>query len=220
MVSDNSRSWSVLGQNTDMFTDGSRTRIVCGHGQAAVSVADRTLQDAFQPFREHCVGNCVDDLPDAVRSVNRTPTWTLRVRQTNCFADSSGNCPDASRLLRQLLCGHLSALHEMLPGNCSDTARKLPSHCSCDLPDIPWTRTGRGLVVDWSWTGCGGGHSAGHSPASARTLSVRCLDAGRMIPGYCPDSSPDAARMIQRTIRRTSYRMLRGHCATCHLTFM
>lgn len=150
MVSDKSRSWPVWGLNTDVFTDGSRTRIARGHGHTAVAVADwtrlwpvgRTLPDAFQPLHEHCTGNCVDDSPDAVRSINWTPTWTLRVRQMNCFADSSGNCPDVSRLLRQLLCGHSPVLREMLPGNCSDTARKLPGHCSCDSPDV--ARTFRG----------------------------------------------------------------------------
>ena len=120
-----------LGPNTNVFADGSRTRIVRGHEQYEVAVADwtrlrpvgRTLRAVFQPLHEHCLGNCVDDSPDAVRSVNWTPTWTLRVRQTNCFVDSSGNCRDASRLLRQLVCGHSPVLREMFPGNCSDTAR-------------------------------------------------------------------------------------------------
>lgn len=125
-----------------MFTDGSRTRIVRGHGQAAVAVVDRTrlrpvdrtLQDAFQPLREHCAGNCADDSPDVVRSVNWTPTWTLRVRQTNCFADFSNNCSDTARLL---------------PGECPDDSsdvgrmlrRMLRGHCA----DTDWPRTGHGL---------------------------------------------------------------------------
>jgi hypothetical protein len=38
-------------------------------------------------------------------------------------------------------------------------------------------------------------------------------DTSRQLPGNCPDDSPDAARMIQRTLRRTPRRMLRGNCA-------
>jgi hypothetical protein len=49
--------------------------------------------------------------------------WMLRVRQANCYADLSDDCPDASWLLRQPLRGHLAALREMFPGDCSDTAR-------------------------------------------------------------------------------------------------
>lgn len=86
--------------------------------------------------------------------------------------------------------------------------------------DAARTLRGHGLAADWSWTGCGGGHRAGHSPALARTLSVHCPDAGRIISGYCPDTSPEDTRIIRRTLRRTSCRMMRGHCAVCGLTFM
>jgi len=84
----------------------------------------------------------------------------LRVCQANCYADFSGNRPDASWLLRQPQRGHLPALREMFPGNCSDT--------------------------------------------------------DRLLPGECPDDSSDVAQML----RRISRLMLRGHCATCCLTFM
>jgi len=46
----------------------------------------------------------------------------LRVRQANCYADFSGNCPAASWLLRQPLHGHLPALRKMFPGNCPANA--------------------------------------------------------------------------------------------------
>lgn len=156
MDSDKSWSWSVWGLNTDIFADRLRTRIVLGHGQAAVAVVDRTrlrpvrrtAQEVFQPLHEHCVRNCVDDSPIAVRSVNWTPTWTLRVRQTNCFADSSGNCPDASRLLRQPLCGHSPVLREMISGNRSDTARLLPGDRPDDSSDVGWMLRGHSAGTD------------------------------------------------------------------------
>lgn len=118
MVTDKSRSWPVQGLNTDMFADGSRTRIVLGQGQAAVMVADwtslrtvgRTSQGVFQPFHETCVGMCMDDSRAALWSVDWMQTWTLRARQVNCFADFSGNYPDAFRLLLLPLCGRLPVL--------------------------------------------------------------------------------------------------------------
>lgn len=185
-----SRTGRVCGRGPDATVDCARKRIEHGLGQIAVVVADwtmlrpvgRTLRTVFQPLREHCAGNCVDDSPDAVRSINWTPTWTLRVRQMNCFADSSGNCPDVSRLLRQLLCGHSPVLREMLPGNCSDTARKLPGHCSCDSPDVAQMLRGHSVDTDWPRTGHGldaatdivpaiRQHRLGRYPSIARMLA-------------------------------------------------
>lgn len=172
---------------------------------------------------DHCLGNRADDSSDAARSVNWTPTgrcasskrtasWTS-VAIPGCFPAA------APTFVRTFL-----VLREMFPGNCSDIARKLSGDCPHDSADVARTRTGCGhgcgLTADWSWTGCGCGHRARHSPASARTLSVHCPDAGRIIPGYCLDNSPDDARMTRWTIHRTSCRMMRGHCATCCLTFM
>lgn len=125
--------------------------------------------------------------------INWTQTWTLRVCQMNCFADSSGNCPDASRLLRQPPCAHSPVLREMFPGNCSDTARLLPGDCPDDSSGAGRMLRGHSVDADWSWTGCGCGHRAGHSPASAWPLSVHA---------------------------RTFHRMMYGHCATCCLTHM
>lgn len=111
-------SWTACSQQKFQESDWTRLRTVRGHGQTAVVVADwtrlrpvgRTLRDVFQPLREHCVGNRVDDSPDAAWSANWTPTWMLRARQANCHADFSDNCPVASWLLRQPLRGHSPAL--------------------------------------------------------------------------------------------------------------
>lgn len=158
--------------------------------------------------------------------------WTIRRMLCGLSTGRQpGRCASAKRTASWIP----AAIAGTLPGccayRCADicrccvrcfpaTARTLRGSCPAIARMICRILRGHGLAADWPWTGCGCGHCAGHSPASPRTLSVRCQDAGRIIPGYCPDSSPDAARMIQRTIRRTSYRMLRGHCATCHLTFM
>ena len=144
----------------------------------------------------------------------------VRGLRVGCLADFTDNCPDASRLLRQLLCDIRWCCVRCFPA----TARTLRGSCPATARVI--RRTLRGcepavvIVADWSWTGCGCGHRVGHSPASARTLFVHCSDAGQTTPGYGPDSSPEDARIIRRTIRRTSCRMLRGHCAACSLTFM
>jgi hypothetical protein len=60
----------------------------------------------------------------------------LRIYRADWLANFTGNCLDASRLLRQPLCGHFLVLREMTPGNCSDTARKLPGHCQYYSPDV------------------------------------------------------------------------------------
>ena len=62
-------------------------------------------------------------MPDAARSANGMPTWTLLVRQTNCFAYSSGHCPDDS----------------------SDVTRTLRGHEPAAVTVSDYLRTGRGL---------------------------------------------------------------------------
>jgi hypothetical protein len=112
--------------------------------------------------------------------------------------------------LARTFIGVLWDASRQLPGHVSDVARKLRGccvgrHAGC-CAEIARPRTGCGhgcgLTADWSWTGRGCGHSAGHSPASARTLPVHCPDASRMLRGFCaadsadiaPDATPDAAR--------------------------
>ena len=187
----------------------------------------RTLRDLPEPVHEHCVGNCVNDSPDAERSVNWTPTWTLRVCQMNCFADSSGNCPDASRLLRQPLCGHLPVLREMPPGNCSATARLLPGRFigrwAAVAPDVARIRTGRSLVMDWMRlrTSCRPFASIGSD--AIRPLPGCWPNNTRLLPGYfigcCPndsaDDAPDILPDAARTLRGLRlYLQVRGWCLT------
>lgn len=169
---------------------------------------------------------------DAASSVNWTPTWTLCVRQRNCFADSSGNCPAASRLLRQSLCGHSPVLREMFPGNCSDTARLLSGKCpdnSADVasdttPDATRTLRGHGLtavtVADCLRTGHGLDATADSVPDIRGNRLGRCPSVARTLAGYCPDKLPSITWTFERTLRRKSYPMLRGHRAACGLTFM
>jgi hypothetical protein len=45
------------------------------------------------------------------------PTWVIRVRQANYFADFTGKCQDIAGQSHQPLRGHSSVLHEMYPGN-------------------------------------------------------------------------------------------------------
>jgi len=79
--------------------------------------------------------------------------------------------------------------------------RMLRGHCT----DTDWLRTGHGLAAAADIVPDIREHRLGRYPSIART------QAGKY---------PAIARMIQRTIRRTSNRILRGHCATCCLTGM
>lgn len=185
----------------------------------------------FQSSHKQCAGTCLRDVPDA-HSVNWTPTWTLRVCQMNCFADSSGNCPDASRLLRQPPCGHSPVLRERFPGNCSDTAWKLSGDCPHDscgrCADANRLRsrlqTDFGLVMDWMrlWTSC-------------RTFADIGSDAIGPLPGSWLNNTRQIARIVHLKMRGyfdgryvgypTGYcadiaRTLRGHCAACSLTLV
>ena len=134
-------------------------------------------------------GNCPDDSPDAARMLRRTLQRTLR------------------RMPRRMLRGaNFGAdIHRRIVRRFPPTAWTRPGN----YPEIARTRTGSGhscgLTADWSWTGRGCGHLAGHSPTSARTLPVHCPDASRILPGCCPDDSPAVARTLRRT--------LRGNCA-------
>ncbi len=186
----------------------------------------RTLRDVFRPLRITAL------------EIART------IRRMLCGL-STGRQPGAAHPPNELLRGlqwqfpgrfpaaaptfvrTLLVLREMFPGNCSDTAWKLSGDCPHDSADVARTRSGCGhgcgLTADWSWTGCGCEHRAGHLSASARTLPVHCPDAGRIIPGYCLDNSPDdsvddtsdilpnAARTLRDLLL---YLQVRGWCLT------
>lgn len=100
----------------------------------------------------------------------------------------------------------------MFPGNRSDTARLLLGECPDASSDVG--RMLRGNCADTDWPRTGHGLDA----AAAIVPDIRQHGLGRY-PSIAQDTSPDAARMIRRMIRRTSYQMLRGHCAICCLTF-
>lgn len=169
--------------------DCARIRTTCGRGRGLDKVT------ASWP-------NVARRAPASSRTLRRQ----LRERFAGCCAVCQLDTNlDAARPPNELL----RALQQQLLGRCAAAARRLPGRFIGRWADAARTVRGHGLAADWSWTGYSGGHRAGHSPASARTLSV-----------HCPDTSPDDAQMIRRTTRRTSYRMPRGHCATCCLTFM
>ena len=157
-------------------------------------------------------------LPDATRTASGTPTCLLRDLRRGLRRELPSHLrtivPTMVQTLARTFIGVLWDASRQLPGHVSDVARKLRGccvgrHAGC-CAEIARPRTGCGhgcgLTADWSWTGRGCGHSAGHSPASARTLPVQCPDASRMLPGCCAAF----ARLIRRTLRRTPRRMLRG----------
>lgn len=123
---------SIWGLNTDVPVDGSRTRIVRGHGQAAVAVADRTsygqlagrcrrVPATSRIMRRKLCGRFVGCC--AFRQLDANLDAVYLPSEADCFVDFSGNRPDASWLLRQLLCGHLPVMREKFPGNRPDTGR-------------------------------------------------------------------------------------------------
>jgi hypothetical protein len=69
---------------------------------------------------------------DVARFVALEMTWTTMCSLSELLHGLHCNCPDASWLLYQPLCGHLPVLREMFPDNCPDTARLLPGEC----PDV------------------------------------------------------------------------------------
>lgn len=104
----------------------------------------------------------------------------LRVREMNCFADFSGNYPDASRLLHQPPCGHSPVLRKMFPGNCSDTTRLLPGDCPDDSSDVGWMLRGHSAGTDEPRTGHGLDAAADIVPAIRQHWLGRYPSIARM----------------------------------------
>ncbi len=151
-------------------------------------------------------------------AVTRLVTRMLRELLRGFQRQLTRRCPDTCGQLRQQLRGHLSVFSEMFPDNCPDdspdatrTANRTPTRtlrvrrancfadftCKCqDIAEmLPSNCTSRCADIHRCCVRC--------IPAVARTVPGHFRDTGRMIPGccaeYCPDDSPDAARMRCRT---------------------
>lgn len=141
IVSDESRSWSVWGLNTNVFADG-RERGLCadtdklrsrtgqGYGQLAgrcrrVPATSRILR---RKLRGRFVGCCAFCQLDANLDAAYLPSGLLRGLQRRL--------QDTSRLLRQPLCEYLPVMRKTFPGNCPDTARLEPGECPDDSTDV------------------------------------------------------------------------------------
>jgi hypothetical protein len=95
----------------------------------------------------------------------------------------SVDCPGRCQEIARLLRGCYAGCGADCDGNCQVTCEP-----SCEL-----------------W--------CGHSAASDETFPANCRDTSRQFPGNCPHDSPDAARMLRRTLRGLR-RQFRSHLPT------
>lgn len=179
---DRTRLWTVRGRglNTvwDKLRSWSRTGQCYGQlagrcGPCSSHFANTALAIAWTIRRMLC-GLSTGRQPGRCASAKRTASWipaAIAGTLPGCYANW---CAD----IRRCCVSCFPATAQTLRGSCPAIARTIHQTLGGCCADIPWTRTGRGLVMDWM-----------RRRSSCRPFASIGSDAIRPLPGCWPNNT-------------------------------